>query len=148
MIKRTITSQTSQAEKWNLFIDLVVMEIPDDLSEIQKAAQLCFLYDGEVQNGGHMQYFLNQGISRLDDCIHALAVIGANKQADILTEAKKVLDQKGIADINTVEDYVAEALEDKFGDMDEAYYECQPDVASLLEAFISKHEDEFYEVMK
>ena len=148
MIKRAITSQTSQEEKWNLFIDLIIMEEENNLSQIQHDTKLCFIYDAEVLNGGHLQYFCNQGTTQVYNCFCALNRIGASCQAKILADAMKTLKDKGIADINSIEDYVAEALENKFSEADNAYYDCVPDVTSLLETFISKYQDEFFEMQK
>ncbi|MDN4494386.1 hypothetical protein [Ureibacillus aquaedulcis] len=57
MIKRMVTKEMlneNPYEKWNQFIDLLAMEEYGDLTQIQKVAQLCFWYDSEVQNGGHL----------------------------------------------------------------------------------------------
>jgi hypothetical protein len=148
MIKRTITTQTNQEEKWNLFIDLIVMEDEKNLSEVQLDTKLCFFYEAEVLNGGHLQYFNNRGISQTYDCFCALKRIGAIVQANILADAMKTLKENGIEDINSVEDYVAEALENKFGDVDNAFYDCSPDITSLLEDFILKYEYEFFEIQR
>jgi hypothetical protein len=43
-------------ERWNAFIDLVATEDATRLTATQRAAQLAFWYDSEVQNGGHLQY--------------------------------------------------------------------------------------------
>lgn len=41
--------------------------------------QLCFLYDAEVQNGGHIQYFTNLKGNHIFETIDALEIIGAYK---------------------------------------------------------------------
>jgi len=46
---------------WNAFVDLIATEDYADLSPLQRKAHLVFWYESEVQNGGHGQYFENQG---------------------------------------------------------------------------------------
>lgn len=64
-LSRAMLSQKPY-EVWNAFVDLLAMENYTDLDEVQRAAHLCFWYDSEVQNGGHLQYFANRGIMLLN----------------------------------------------------------------------------------
>jgi hypothetical protein len=57
---------------WNTFVELMVDEEFESLNDIQRVAYLCFWYDSEVQNGGHLQYFENRGIDMLAESILAL----------------------------------------------------------------------------
>ena len=75
MIRRAIKRSEYEAAPdvaWNAFVDIVAMESPDDLSEIQRQAHFAFWYDSEVENGGHLQYFENHGTLHADATIHAL----------------------------------------------------------------------------
>lgn len=111
-------------EKWNQFIDLLAMEDYNDLTEIQRVAYLCFWYDSEVQNGGHLQYFVNRGTSLLNETALALVELGALQQITILSEAINILYAVGISKIESINDYIAEALEGKYDDIDSKYYSC------------------------
>ena len=46
---------------WNQFTDFLAMSDIDHLDSAQRPAYLVFWYDSEVQNGGHLQFFLNRG---------------------------------------------------------------------------------------
>jgi hypothetical protein len=64
MPKRVI--QKSQAISdptiiWNTFIDLIA-ERAEDLDPEQRPAHFVLIYDFEVQNGGHLQYFYNHAM--------------------------------------------------------------------------------------
>ncbi|QNU68187.1 DUF4375 domain-containing protein [Ruminiclostridium herbifermentans] len=130
-------------EKWNQFIDLLAMEDYKDLTEIQRVAYLCFWYDSEVQNGGHLQYFVNRGTSLLKETELSLVELGALQQISILSEAINVLCSLGISPIEGIDDYIAEALEGKYCDIDSKYYSCKPTISDLLEKYFQKYEDEF-----
>lgn len=93
MILRTISKNLlveSPYEEWNAFIDLIATEDYENLNQIQRVANLCFWYDSEVQNGGHIQYFENKGTERVYETIKALKSLGASKQAYILGEASQL----------------------------------------------------------
>jgi len=47
--------------------------------------------------------------------------------------------------VETVEEFVAEALEGHYDRLDAAYYACEPEVVELLERFLHVHLDEFIE---
>lgn len=130
-------------EKWNQFIDLLAMENYNDLTEIQKIAHLCFGYDSEVQNGGHLQYFENRGTSLVNETSLALENIGAQLQNYVLSKAVEILNTEGISSIESTEDYIEEALKGKFNAIDSEYYSCEPTIGDLLEKYLQKYEEEF-----
>lgn len=146
MLKRIITDKMlidNPNEKWNQFVDLLAMEDYNNLSEIQKIPKLCFWYDSEVQNGDHLQYFLNQGVSLLNETYDALKKLGACSQSKILSKAIHILHKRGLADIETVEEFVEEAFIMKFDDLDSKYYDCEPTIDELLAKYLLEHEQEF-----
>ena len=71
---------------WNDFVDLLATSDYKDLSQTQRVAYLAFLYDSEVQNGGHLQYFENRGTGRVEESIGALDRLGAPCQRDVLRD--------------------------------------------------------------
>src|SRR5436190_988452 len=87
---RTLTSREVQAEPflvWNAFMNLLAMEQYSELAPEQRPAHLVFWYEHEVQNGGHLQYFENQGTQQLVETIEALKLLGASCQQHVLCEA-------------------------------------------------------------
>ena len=66
------------------------------MNDVQAVAHFAFWYESEVQNGGHLQYFENMfnRYKAKEDIVvsatlEALKVIGAKKQAKILSQASK-----------------------------------------------------------
>ncbi|MFC5653590.1 DUF4375 domain-containing protein [Paenibacillus solisilvae] len=119
-------------EAWNAFIDLIAMEEYKDLNQTQRTAHLCFWYDTEVQNGGHLQYFENKGIEKMDETIDALKVIGAAKQANILNQASATYSSKNRKKLNDIFAFVNEARCGEFEEYDNEYYNSEPTVTDLL----------------
>ena len=121
----------------------VMLESYDDLSELQRVAHLALLYDGEVQNGGHLQYFLNSRGEHLSETHSALLALGAQQHAAILEQAVTRWELSPYTEVETVEDHVAAAREEAFLDLDLTYYKLEPGLDSYLESFFEVHEDQF-----
>lgn len=132
---------------WNAFVDLLATEDYENLTEIQRPAHLAFWYDAEVHNGGHLQYFLNSAGKRAAEILEALSVLRLGSQKIILADAVSFVSTNPISEIDTVEDYVAEALEDKFGSFDARYYACVPCTMDILEEYLKVNLNEFIEVV-
>ena len=94
-------------EAWNAFVDLLAEESYQDLNDVQRVAHLCFWYDSEVQNGGHLQYFENRGITLLDETLSALLLLGAECQHAVLEKVAGLFNSKPRDRIGTFEEYVA-----------------------------------------
>jgi hypothetical protein len=131
---------------WNAFIDLIAIENFQDLTDIQKIAHLIFWYDAEVNNGGHLQYFLNSAGLRVFETLDALSQVELECQKAILTEALEVAQSVPISTIHTVDDYIAEATDDKFGRLDHRYYAHQAEVDKFLEEYLRMHFEDFIEL--
>jgi len=57
-----------------------------DINEFRAKVDLCWTYDGEVNNGGHLQYFENttvSGFSEYQKAVDALKFFGAEEQANV-----------------------------------------------------------------
>jgi hypothetical protein len=130
-------------ERWNAFIDLVATEDATSLTVTQRAAQLAFWYDSEVQNGGHLQYFENEAGRQADATIQALRTMGASCQADILAAAVREWSAVERQPSVTAEEYVENALEGEFDDFDAQYAACVPSITELLERYLDQYESEF-----
>lgn len=145
MIKRTLTAAQVKAEpwsKWNAFVDLLALEELENLSPLQQNVSAIFLYNDEVENGGHLQYFLNQGIEHARITLEALKTFNHNA-AIILQHALSKLDQVDLSTIEDVDDYVEMALDDHFDDYDQQHCNLKPDLVELIREILEKHEDEF-----
>ena len=124
-IRRRISRQDIANEPysaWNSFVDIVATEAFEDLSDIQRFAHLVFWYDAEVNNGGHLQYFLKPAGERASETLNVLLEIGFETQHSIFSEALEIVRSAPLPSIQTVEEYIAEAEKDKFGRLDRRYY--------------------------
>lgn len=150
MIIRQVSKEALSKEPylvWNSFIDLVAMEEYEVLDDVQKVAHLCFRYDAEVQNGGHLQYFENKKGRLLEETLQALDVLGAPDQRKILEGAIQVFRGKPRKEIATVEEYVETALMEEYEVFDSAYYACDPSVIKLLEDYLQKYQTYFVQII-
>jgi len=132
---------------WNSFVDLLTTESFEGLNEIQRSAYLCFWYDCEVLNGGHLQYFENRGTTQLNNTVNALTMIGANDQAKLLEDAYYIYSGKSRKAINTIEDYVGVAQEGEFNKIDMCFYDCNPQMQDILEEYLNRHRDQFVKIL-
>jgi len=129
---------------WNEFIRLLGKSDYRDLSEIQRAAQLVYNYESEVQNGGHSLYFQTLPIERVRDAIAALRLLGADCQASVLARAGARFDSTPRVTTESDDEYVERAVDDEFILLlDRDFYECQPDLQQVLETFLAQNQPEF-----
>ena len=133
-------------QAWNAFVNLVATEHYEDLDNVQRAAHLCFWYDSEVQNGGHLQYFENRGTMLLNETLAALRLLGAECQFAVLETAGRLYDSKPRHRIETVEDYVAVTHNSEFAASDSAYHACQPAIQKLLADYLERNKSHFIEI--
>ena len=117
---------------WNAFIDLLAIEDIANLDRQQRKAHLIFWYDSEVQNGGHFQYFENRGTKSVPETIDALKALGAEQQADVLSQAHSFASKREWGTISSVEEYMEESLASDLAGHDAAYHACKPTVVEVL----------------
>jgi hypothetical protein len=132
---------------WNAFIDLCAMEEYGELSATQRLGHLAFWYDSEVQNGGHLQYFLNRGTGLLEETITALGALGLGCHADVLRRAAAAWDASERQQPESAEEYSVQALEGEFDEFDGAFDECFPTIHEGLERHLEAHRDEYVELV-
>jgi hypothetical protein len=139
--KRDVDEEPFQV--WNAFIDLLAMEDYQDLTPEQRAAQLVFWYESEVQNGGHLQFFENRGTQQLDETIEALGLLGATCQQTVLREASEAWLSRSRPGIETVEKFCATALEGEFKEFDSRFHKCAPPLCTKLEEYLNNRRSSF-----
>lgn len=141
-VKKAAEGLDLRATIWNAFVELMAMSDATELSPQQRYAQLVFWYDSEVQNGGHLQYFLNRGPKEAAEAVHALEALGAASHARSLDLALQTwLDAERTAP-SSVEEYVEEALSGEFETFDDRFgvYESLMD---MLERHLRENQDLF-----
>jgi len=149
MIVRKVSRQALAHEPhlaWNAYVEILAMAGYGDLDPVQRVPHLCFWYENEVQNGGHLQYFENRGTALLKETLYALRILGATQQQRVLEEAARVFLNKPRSKIQTAEEFSRTALEGEFKRFDSAYYSCKPSMEKLLRAYLKLHSKHFLEI--
>jgi hypothetical protein len=124
--------------------DLLARTEYRDLTPRQRVAQLVLFYGNEIDNGGHLQYFHNQGRRRARALMRALTAVGADAQRAAFVDAlvKAVRDPVGPAE--SLEAYSERAYEQEFRAEDDAFYTCRPELGrELLPRYILAHLADF-----
>jgi hypothetical protein len=126
-------------EVWNAFAKLLWTERYEDLTPEQRVAQLVIQYEGEIQNGGHLQYFENGRGKRSDETAAALGSLGAICQQEVLREAAALWRSHAREPIETAEEYCETALEGEFSELDRRFHRCSPSLVQILESHLEKN---------
>lgn len=147
-------------DNWNKINDSLIYDYEnDDMSSAKKIAALCYWYDAEVQNGGHIQYFTNDAGKHYKDALVALDIIGARKQKKILKKVVNLYKTLKLTDIKSEKEYIDNVLvgydyefeneekEELFDELiekyDDRYYDCTPEILDLINLYAHQHKDEF-----
>jgi len=133
---------------WNSFINFISTSSFEELDNVQRVAHLCFWYDSEVQNGGHLQYFENQGTQKIKETLDSLSQLKAFHQQKLLNSAYKQYNSKIRATIRTVQQFVNAALEGEYEKLDNKYFEYTPTVIDLLDVYLKENLDRFIKVVE
>ena len=131
---------------WNAFVELVSDPVKG-MSRLQLDVAEAFLYENEVQNGGHLQYFENHGRERGQNAVQALGRLGLTCHQKVLQEAIETWGSEKRKPVETAEDYSEIALQGEFDHSDGAYHACAPDMQEHLERILATHFDEFIELV-
>jgi hypothetical protein len=127
---------------WNAFVDLLARSKYEDLHPTQRGAHLAFWYDSELQNGGHLQYFLNRQ-DRIHNTGAALRALGALEQADVFEQALSVWRSRSRTPPASAEEYVETALDGEFDTLDSAFYRCSISITEVLQRHLAEYEKNF-----
>jgi len=117
------------------------------LTEPQQTYEAVFLYDAEVRNGGHSQYFINSSGNHWRTALRGLKAVGAPERAKILEEAVAIFGPEGapeaseprqekMARLTAAEDATLDAL-------DERYYSCRENLEKLLSLYAIENKEHF-----
>lgn len=127
--KNVKEEDTFSDEKWNKMIDLWVnYELYHPIKDV-------LTYDAEVNNGGHLQFFENCN-DELDEMMVSLKDNLPEEIYDNLKNAYDLYISSNIK-VENVDDYVDEALEDRFGEFDSYYYNNSNKVNEVLRNYAS-----------
>ncbi|MEO0765598.1 MAG: DUF4375 domain-containing protein [Pseudomonadota bacterium] len=124
-------------EKWNGFIALMVEAKLSNITERDRALYLAFWYQSEVNNGGHLQYFLNRSaMDPVHETASAIRALRVNTMARVLVDAISLWRTKERPSIEKAKDYVDEALEAEFEALDARFAVYENDLLLAMEATV------------
>lgn len=109
----------------------------ETLSEDEKQYYAVGILDGEIYNGGFVQYFDNTSGGHYRYSELGLVRIGAKESLKLLREAKLAAFGKDPVPKEQTKrwPYTNDEISKKLDDLDTKYYETKEDVSELLEAF-------------
>lgn len=123
---------------WNSFLE-VISRSPKELEDLQIPAHLVFVYESEVQNGGHLQYLENQGTDGVALTVKALGIFSASCHAETLQGAAACYSAKERTHPETAADYADLALEGEFDEFDARFHACEPSLQEYLEKHLEEN---------
>jgi len=132
-----------QGAVWNAFVNLLAMSEESELGEEQIPAWHAFWYESEVQNGGHLQYFLNRGIREASRAVISLRRLGGLGFSEILSGALVVWELSERRNPTTPEECASEALQAEFDDFDARYGYAEPALMEILESHLAENQSLF-----
>lgn len=130
---------------WNRFIDILAQTAPDHPSPSHRRFSLVFWHESEVQNGGHLQFFLNRPQGSTEATVEALQSLRADAHATVRTKAIEIWNENHLALMRDAEDYITEAKEGRFELLDSEFYALRPTLIDLLEAALESNTGEFFD---
>jgi Domain of unknown function (DUF4375) len=131
---------------WNTFVDLI-SEQPQNLDPEQRPVHFVLIYDAEVQNGGHLQYFFNYRNEHLEETLSALTLVGAACQREILKEAATLFESRPRKSPETAQEYSTIALLGEFDSFDKRFHECSPALGELLGKHLTEHASTYIDLI-
>ncbi|WP_159888758.1 DMP19 family protein [Paenibacillus puerhi] len=132
---------------WNSYIHFIATTPYEELNDVQRVAHLCFWYDSEVQNGGHLQYFENRRALYIEETLKSLSIVKGYEQKEILQKAYKQYRSKFRTIIRTVQEFVNTAREGEYEELDNTYYNCQPRLIDLMNNYLQENVKEFIKII-
>jgi hypothetical protein len=119
----------------------------DSLSLPQKHYLAITIYDGEINNGGHLQYFVNSSGDMWKSAIKGLEDLGLKVQSKILKDATSHFGVNGPSENIAARRRQLERLSPKqkeaFFELDRRWFACEDHLSGLLTQFAIQHREVF-----
>lgn len=117
------------------------------LSPPQKHYYAVFIYDAEVNNGGHSQYFVNSSGDHWKLALEGLKAMGACSRAKILHDAASLFGADGPSEKNASRHRqlaaFSEQRDKQLDNLDSQYYSCDENIEALLAQYALKNKEHF-----
>jgi len=113
----------------------------------QKVFSSIWAVEGEVNNGGFEQYFINSSAETARFVVEAFNTIGAPKTADICRRAIAIAFPSGLpsdaASISDSSSDFSDDIREKLSALDNEFFAYPHNLTELLFAYVSKFPEEF-----
>lgn len=141
-----LLDSTLEESLFDEIISLMFQKDETELTSKQQNVLQTFIYDSEVLNGGHLQYFQNQGTEKVNKILPFLEEIGAHCQKEILSKVYDLAQNLPVIGADTLEEYQERAMKGEFFELDMAYYKCPAEIGTnLLQRYVIENLSEFVE---
>jgi HEAT repeat protein len=120
----------------------------ESLTEPQKHYSAVSIYDAEVNNGGHSQYFWNSSGNNWKLALAGLLAIGSKERAQILQEAAATFGPLGPSENRRLrQEQLPEfpKRSNRLDDLDTRYYDSKENIELLLSKYAIEHYADFME---
>lgn len=119
----------------------------DSLPDYQRYYSAICTCNGEIENGGISQYFLNSGGNHWKDALAGFAAMGSTKKHGALRDAAALFGKDGPStDRRTRMDQLSKLCrknDEIFDPMDKQYYDNSESIDAIVTRFVLAHPDEF-----
>jgi len=117
------------------------------LTKPQQHYYAVLIYDAEVNNGGHSQYFVNSSGDSYETALEGLSAIGAKNRAAILTDAVQLFGKSGPSTDNDKRHEqitgFSRGQDAQLDALDSRYYDCDEITEALLSSYALANRDHF-----
>lgn len=124
-------------------LELSWSEASDQMTRPQRVYYLAWNYDSEVQNGGHLQYFVNSTGADYPAALSALEEIGATQSAAILAGAIADVGLDSETQQPDMEVEITKEVEDKLAKRNDPFYDSDESIDWLLKLYVLEHPEHF-----
>lgn len=122
-------------DPWNRFVLRATDQAPQ--FETEQALYALFWYQAEVQNGGHLQYFLNR--QDQTEWYMAIQVARELKQLRLAENLERAIEKWTRCerkDPETIDEFVAEAREEELLENDRLFYRLDHDLITAFQSVL------------
>ena len=116
------------------------------LSEPEFNVEMVVMYDGDVGNGGHAQFFLNPGGRQVREVLAALEAVGLDRIRDVLREACAVFPggvvPRGHDERERAVEGLPAAARERWNTLDRTFYGLNRGIDEVLLRYLRAHADD------
>ena len=118
------------------------------LTHAERVVYIVYTLEGEVNNGGFLQYFWNSSGNQANELVDAFLEIGAPKTAAICEKALSVFGGHVPEDWDerneVLDELDSDMVDEILSECDDAFYDYEENLTELCYEYITKNKDQFH----